>query len=97
MSFSSGNTVEDDQFIDDSIVLVMMSCAALLEVYHNMTDEEKQFKSFVRRKRRCVSDIFKELGPYWVKRSYRMTEDEFWKLFNIIHPYYPKSNKSKRT
>ena len=67
MSFSSGNTTEDDQFTDDSIFLVMMSCAALLEVYHDMADEEKHKKCFVRRKRRCVSDIFRELGPYWVK------------------------------
>ena len=47
-----------------------------------------------------MSDVFRELGPYWVKPSYIMTEDDFWKLFNLIHPYYPirqTKNKRKRT
>ena len=92
-----GHATDDDQYIDDSIMLVMMSCAALVEICHDMTNQYKNDRRFVSRKRRCVSDIFSELGPYWVKRSYIMTEDEFWKLFNLIHPYYPKNNKRKRT
>ena len=40
--------------------------------------------------------MFSELGPCWVKRSYRMTEEEFWKLLNLILPYYPKKQASKK-
>ena len=31
-----GYTIDDDQYIDDSIMLVMLSCVVLVEVCHDM-------------------------------------------------------------
>ena len=94
--YSFANETQDDQYIDDSILLVMMSCAALVEVCHDITNQYKNDRRFVTQKRRCVGDIFSELGPYWTKRSYRMTENEFWKLHNLIVRYYPKKPVSRK-
>jgi hypothetical protein len=39
------------------------------------------------RVRRDVSSIFREQGPYYVRRAYRMTESSFWELHRILQPY----------
>ena len=49
------------------------------------------------RERKRVSDIFNELGPYYVRRAYRMTSSDFWALLSIVEPYIvvPKSPRKK--
>ena len=79
-------------------MLIMMagdSIASVCTVYAVESNSDKSCR-FVRRERRCVSDIFTELGPIYTHRSYRMTENEFWKLYSLLAPYYPKKRNCKR-
>jgi DDE superfamily endonuclease len=39
------------------------------------------------RVRREVSSMFREYGPYYVRRAYRMTEDAFWELHRMLGPH----------
>lgn len=39
----------------------------------------------VRRVRRNVTSLFKELGPTYVRRAYRMEESDFWKLHRLLY------------
>jgi hypothetical protein len=39
------------------------------------------------RTRRTVASIFKEQGPYYVRRAYRMTEASFWELHELLKPH----------
>ena len=96
--FTLGNITEHDQFIENSMMLIMMAGASVSSVCAMYAVEYNSDKSrrFVSRKRRCVSDIFSELGPIYTRRSYRMTENEFWKLYSLIAPYYPKKKNRKR-
>ena len=73
--------------------------AAMSHVCYSLFNESNRSRTFVRRKRRCVGDIFQELSPRYTRHSYRMTSINFWTLFNIILPYYPKReemNDNKR-
>ena len=53
---------------------------------------------FVRRRRKIMSVIFSELGPHYVRKSYRMDEIHFWKLYNLLKPHnrYKKRKRSKQ-
>ena len=44
---------------------------------------------------KMVSDIFRELGPYYRKRAYRMDTNSFWMLHSMLHKYI-NPNKKKR-
>ena len=72
-----------------------MSCATLLEVALYVINNAKNHRRFVRRKRKCVSNIFAELGPTFTKRLYIMSELSFLKLYNMVAPYYP-SQRGRR-
>jgi hypothetical protein len=39
------------------------------------------------RVRRSMGSIFREHGPYYVRRAYRMTEQSFWELHELLKPY----------
>ena len=39
------------------------------------------------RERKSVYQIFKEFGPTYVRRAYRMDETDFWRLCRILRPY----------
>jgi hypothetical protein len=43
--------------------------------------------TFIRRDRRNVSSIFRELGPMYARRAYRMDNDSFWVLHRKLCPY----------
>ena len=90
LPLSCGSLIESTGNVDDSLVLIAMSCATLLEAASYVIDEGKHHRRFVRRKRKCVSNIFDELGPTFTKRSYRISETSFWKLYNNVAPFYPK-------
>jgi hypothetical protein len=36
---------------------------------------------------RPVSSIFREHGPYYVRRAYRMTEGSLWQLLRLLEPH----------
>ena len=49
-----------------------------------------------KRKRKSVSDIFKEQGAYYTRRAYRMDKESFWELHKLIHPYLRSKRSRKR-
>jgi hypothetical protein len=48
------------------------------------------------RKRRYVNDIFNELGPYYVRRAYRMEPASFWNLCRLLKPFVVKAACNKK-
>ena len=44
--------------------------------------------TYIQRKRRPVHTIFEELGPYYVRRAYRMNQEDFWRLHRLLLPYF---------
>ena len=50
-----------------------------------------------KRTRRTIDSIFNEMGPYYVRRAYRMHQHQFWKLHQILKEDIatPKSTKKK--
>jgi hypothetical protein len=48
----------------------------------------------ITRKRRHIEEIFASLGPHYIRRSYRMTEPSFWKLFKLLESWLPSPKKS---
>jgi hypothetical protein len=51
----------------------------------------------IKRERKFVSDIFRELGPSYSKRAYRMSEASFYKLHRLLWRFLnrPPSTKKK--
>jgi hypothetical protein len=47
------------------------------------------------RTRKFVNEIFKELGPYYVRRAYRMEGTSFWKLCRLLRPFVVKASTKK--
>ena len=89
------SSIEDiDGVIDDALASVALVASVVLE--SNFLFYGSRSRIFVRRKRKFVKTIFEELGPYHVRRSYRMKEATFWKLNSILLPYLPKKRKRKR-
>ena len=82
----------------DSIAQIVQIGVAISHVCYSLFNESNRSRTFVCRKRRCVSDTFQELGPRYTRRSYRIAFN-FWTLYNVILPYYPKReemNDNKR-
>jgi hypothetical protein len=42
---------------------------------------------FIRRERRDVGSLFRELGPIYSRRAYRMDIESFWELHRLLRPY----------
>ena len=94
-----GNPIDNEQLLYDSIVQIVQIGAVMCHVCYSILNDRNRSRTFVCRERRCVSDIFQELGPRYTRRSYRMNSIDFWTLYNIILPYYPKReliNENKR-
>lgn len=47
-------------------------------------------KPIIERTRKYVNDIFKELGPSYVRRAYRMDAEAFWNLHRLLKPHMVK-------
>ena len=88
------NTLDIDAIIDDTVCSVTLASSVVVDATILITGLRS--RRFVPRKRKCVEVIFKELGPYHVRRSYRMQEATFWKLNSLLLPYLPKQRKRKR-
>ncbi len=72
------------------VVLVYITTALLLVTTPQMFgfgQREGHHSPHIERKRRPVSSIFRELGPTYVRRAYRMSEHDFWQLHRLIRPY----------
>lgn len=93
---------EEPLMVEDTGRMVLI----LISVLFSMFPEEFGFKEqassspaspAIKRSRRLVSHIMKELGPTYTKRAYRMSEDSFFKLHRILWKYLnrPRSEKKK--
>ena len=84
-----------DLLTKDTVIAIALVSNIICEVCSYMDNSRKE-RGWVPRKRRCVKDIFQELGPYHVRRSYCMNESTFWKLNSILLPYIPNLSTRKR-
>ena len=90
-----GNYKDDNQLVFDSIVQVVQMGATVSHVCYLIFNDINQSRRFLSRKKKCLRDNVSELGPRYVRRSYRMTDPEFWDSYNTILTYYPKRVKIK--
>ena len=79
---------EEDPLNDNIIASIILSVTSLVDVVsylflENTYDDRRT----VVRHRKSVNSIFSELGPYYVRRSYRMREVDFWNPLDLILPY----------
>lgn len=80
-------------------VIVALVAAALddLEdepVVRLVTPRGRRYQSR-NRVRRTVKSIFREHGPYYVRRAYRMTEEAFWELHSLLDPLITSDYRRK--
>ena len=68
-------TIDIDTVIDDTIFAVVLACSIVLD--SSIVINGSNYRKFIRRKRKQVQTILDELGPYQVRRSYRMYYDRF--------------------
>ena len=54
-------------------------------------------RSFRKRQRRSVRDIYEELGDVYFRRAYRMKYDTFNRLATLLSPYIIESSGKKQT
>jgi len=59
----------------------------LFAVIQRLVGKEEEIERLppIERRRRSVDELFCELGPYYLKRAYRMNKDEFWALHRNIY------------
>ena len=76
-----------DTFLNDSIVAIAMAAMVTVDGSYLEFMDNIANRTFVRRKRKVMSVIFAELGPYYTHKSYRMEEVHFWRLLNLLKPY----------
>ena len=82
-----------DDLLNDSLInTILVSCTAM-DGYYILLFDNMTKRKFVKRKRRCVTDLFSEYGPYNVRRAYYMDEMQSWKLYNILYKYSPENDK----
>ena len=91
------NSNNNEELLFESIAQIFHLGATVSQVCYILCSELKMPREFVYWNRRCVSDIFSELGKRYTRQLYRMTENELWMLYNLIQLYYPlHHNKRKR-
>ena len=84
------NAIDHEQLLYDSIIQITQIGAAMSHVCYSVFNENNFPRKFVCKKRRCGIDIFQELGPRFTRRSYGMNSIDFWTIYNLMLPYYPK-------
>jgi DDE superfamily endonuclease len=50
----------------------------------------------IRRRRANLHDIFNEYGPLFFRRAYRMKEESFWKLLDLLEPTMTRIQRRKK-
>ena len=90
------SNIQRDTYINDSILVTVLAAVAVIDGSYGTVFEDVIKRRFVRRKRKIMSDIFAELGPLYMQKSYRMQEQHFWMLYNMIKDFSPIEKKRKR-
>ena len=82
----------------DKLRLMGLAAGAFMVMFPSTRPKKRRRVSCHRiRTRRSVGDIFREMGPYYVRRAYRMHEHQFWKLHEVLKAGIarPKSTRKK--
>ena len=67
------------------ITKIVLSAAVLADAVSSLfLDDTGCERRTVTRRRKSVNSIFRELGSYYVRRSYRMREVDFWNILHLI-------------
>jgi len=74
-------------------VLAVSDDAGLGDDNDDNKHQKKEQKPHRTRTRRFVNSIFYELGPYYVRRAYRMDAASFWELHRILKPCLESKKK----
>ena len=82
------------QFTDDVILNIFLWASAIMDAVSDIFLYSSPHRKQIRRKHWSVSNIFKELGPYYVRRSYRMSEVHFCNLRDLISPCIIKHKRT---
>jgi hypothetical protein len=91
--------------VSNPIVMLFMYVAILLAGTPSTLfrhPKEGHSSPFIPRKRRDVGSLFRELGPIYSRRAYRMDIESFWSLHRMLRPYLrgrvrpPASSNSKK-
>jgi hypothetical protein len=91
---------EEPLMVEDTGRMVLIMVSVLFSMFpeeFGLKEPTTPSSPAIKRSRRLVSHIMKELGPTYTKRAYRMSEDSFFKLHSILWKYLhrPKSDKKK--
>jgi DDE superfamily endonuclease len=79
-----------------NFLLVACALVVALDPESIGLEPKRVVKPHRNRKRKYVNDIFNELGPYYVRRAYRMEPASFWKLCRLLIPLLAKAASNKK-
>ena len=68
-----------DDIVNATVLSV--SAATIATTFEN---DIKSTHKVIKRSRKRIDVIFRELGPRFIRRAYRMEESSFWKLLDLI-------------
>ena len=75
-----------DDIVNASILSV--SIATMATIFENDISSNSRFNNkVINRTRQSVEIIFRDLGPTFTRRDYRMSEASFWKLLGLLKIY----------
>jgi hypothetical protein len=91
-------TVGSHPLIENKVSFLMVACALVINLAPEVLGLQSKSERTVHRtrKRKYVNDIFNELGPYYVRRAYRMEPASFWKLCRLLRPFVVKVSTKKK-
>ena len=98
LSASSATHHEEEYQYNDTIINMTRLASTVGETYYMLIFEDmsREETTAIKRKGRCVSNIFSELGLYYALHTYWMSEEDFWRLYNSLQTCVPKKKERKR-
>ena len=93
LPFVFASNIQYDIYINDSLLVSVFAAVTVLDGSYSTVFEDVTKRRFVRRKLKIMSDIFAELQPHYTHKFYRMQEQHFWQLYNMIKDFSPIEKK----
>jgi hypothetical protein len=86
-SYATKSIMDDEDLLSLHHETIAALCACVAAVgYSPYATEKVTGVKRIRRNRVVVTELFRELGPDNVRRSFRMTAQSFWQLLEILEP-----------
>jgi hypothetical protein len=91
-------TVGGHPLLDKRANFATVACALVIALAPDTLglQQKKVGHAHRKRKRKFVNDIFNELGPYYVRRAYRMEPNSFWRLCQLLRRFVVKEPSLKK-